>query len=160
MKKSLFILVFAAAVFAGCKDSASSPANQTANADATPKMQTASFTIDGMTCAESCAITIQNRLSGLDGVRKANVDFGKKTATVEFDSNKQTPESLAKTVEGIAGGMYKVSNVTSSADHAALFPKEKDKEKKKDKKADKKACSKDAKPACCMGKKSCHEGKM
>jgi len=146
--------------FTGCKNPASAPDNQVTAAEADAKMQTASFTIDGMTCPEGCAKTIQNKLAGLDGVKKAEVDFAKKTATVEFDANKQTPESLAKTVEGIAGGdLYKVSNVKSSGDHAALYLKEKDKEKKK--KDAKKTCSKDGKPACCMGKKSCHgEGKM
>ena len=169
MKKSLFILAFAAAAFTGCKDTASAPADApketaTADANAPAKMETASFTIDGMTCAMGCAKTIENKLSHLDGVKKAEVDFDAKKATVEFDANKQTPESLAKAVEGVGGGdMYKVSNVHSSGDHAALFIKEKDKDKKKkDKnKKSKKECSKDDKPGCCKGKASCHgEGKM
>ena len=121
-------------------------------------LQTASFTIDGMSCAVGCAKTIEKKLAGLDGVQDAKVDFEKKTATVAYDSAKQTPETLVETVEAVAGGeTYKVSNVKSSADKAMLYKeKEKDKKKKDDKKA---SChdekSKDAKPACCSGKKAC-----
>jgi mercuric ion binding protein len=107
-----------------------------------------------------CAKTIEKKLSEMDGVQKAAVDFEKKTATVEFDANKQTPETLVKTVEATADGKtYKVSNVKSSGNHAALYLNEKEKEKdKKKSKKDAKSCgseSKDAKPACCSGKKHC-----
>ncbi len=48
-------------------------------------LQTASFTIDGMSCAVGCAKTIEKKLAGLDGVQDAKVDFDKKTATVSYD---------------------------------------------------------------------------
>lgn len=74
------------------------------------KMQTASFTIDGMTCAMGCAKTIENKLAGQEGVGKAVVDFETKIATVKFDTEKQSLESLTKTIEGVAGGdSYKVT---------------------------------------------------
>jgi len=41
-------------------------------------VETASFTISGMTCAIGCAKTIQDELSETDGVQKATVDFDKK----------------------------------------------------------------------------------
>lgn len=73
------------------------------------KMQTASFTIDGMTCAMGCAKTIENKLSDQEGVGKAVVDFDTKIATVKFDAKKQSLESLTKTIEDVAGGdSYKV----------------------------------------------------
>ncbi len=74
------------------------------------KMQTASFTIEGMTCAMGCAKTIENKLAAQDGVGQAVVDFDTKIATVKFDAEKQSLQSLTKTIEGVAGGdSYKVT---------------------------------------------------
>ena len=74
------------------------------------KMQTASFTIDGMTCAMGCAKAIENKLADQEGVGQAVVDFDTKIATVKFDTEKQSLESLTKTIEGVAGGdSYKVT---------------------------------------------------
>lgn len=169
-KTQLFALLFAGAVFVGCKDTAAEPApnneETTAKTEVVAgKVETASFNIDGMSCAVMCANKIEKQLAGMDGVKKASVDFEKKSATVEYDSAKQSPEKIAEAVEAIAGGdTYKVTNMTSSADHASLLNKEK-KKKKKSKTADKKAddkkegCATEAKTGgCCAGKKpaSCH----
>ncbi len=105
-------------VVTGCKQAAS-PAPEKAVAKVKhainpEKLQTATFTIDGMTCAIGCAKTIQDELSDLDGVQKASVDFDKKIATVSFDSSLQTPESLTQVVEATADGKtYKVSNMVA-----------------------------------------------
>ncbi|HEX9979979.1 MAG TPA: heavy metal-associated domain-containing protein [Flavobacterium sp.] len=169
---SLFAFAAAGLILTGCKDSAKSPetvavsdqAAVTADAPA-GKLETASFNIEGMSCAVGCAKTLEKKLSGMEGVQNASVDFEKKTATVKYDSAKQSPESFVEAVEAAAGGKtYKVSNVKSSADQAFNYgdPK-KDKKKKKAKKdtAEKKeGCATDAnagaKPACCAAKKSCH----
>jgi copper chaperone CopZ len=102
----------------GCKQTASSaPDHAVAKAKHAinpEKLQTATFTIEGMTCAIGCAKTIQDELTDLDGVQKASVDFDKKLATVSFDSSLQTPESLTKLVEATADGKtYKVSNMVA-----------------------------------------------
>ncbi|MDQ6528060.1 heavy metal-associated domain-containing protein [Flavobacterium sp. LHD-85] len=77
-------------------------------------VQTASFEIEGMTCAMGCAKTIEKELSNLDGVEKAAVDFDKKTATVTFDKTVQNSESLTKVVQETGDGKtYKVSNFKS-----------------------------------------------
>ena len=77
-------------------------------------VQTASFNIEGMTCAVGCAKTIEEELSDLDGVEKATVDFDKKLATVTFDKTVQNPESLTKVVQSAGDGKtYKVSNIKS-----------------------------------------------
>lgn len=77
-------------------------------------VQTASFTIEGMTCAVGCAKTIEKELSNLEGVEKAAVDFDKKTATVTFDKTIQNPENLTKVVQKTGDGKtYKTSNVKS-----------------------------------------------
>ncbi|MDQ6470479.1 heavy metal-associated domain-containing protein [Flavobacterium sp. LHD-80] len=81
---------------------------------AAENVQTASFEIEGMTCAMGCAKTIEKELSNLDGVEKAVVDFDKKTATVTFDKTIQNQESLTKIVQGTGDGKtYKVLNFKS-----------------------------------------------
>lgn len=81
---------------------------------AAENVQTASFEIEGMTCAMGCAKTIEKELSNLDGVEKATVDFDKKTATVVFDKTVQNQENLTKVVQATGDGKtYKVLNTKS-----------------------------------------------
>ena len=74
--------------------------------------ETASFKIEGMTCAMGCAKTIETKLSKMDGVQKATVDFDKKEATVDFDGAVLNAEKLTKAVESTGDGeTYKVSEM-------------------------------------------------
>lgn len=122
--KSIAAVALFSLLFASCKDSKTEVKTETASTEATtPKvkkeiaaenLQTASFTIEGMTCAIGCAKTIQEELTELDGVQTAKVDFDKKLATVTFDKTIQTPESLTKVVQDTGDGKtYKVSNMKS-----------------------------------------------
>ena len=86
---------------------------------AAENLETASFTIEGMTCEVGCAKTIESKLAGTDGVSEAKVDFETKIATVKFDKTKQSIESLTKTVEKVGGGdLYKVTKSEKSTDKA------------------------------------------
>lgn len=76
----------------------------------TGAIEHASFEVEGMTCALGCAKLIESKLAALDGVKMAKVDFETKKATLEFDDSKQNAESITKTVEKIANGIYKVSH--------------------------------------------------
>ena len=79
---------------------------------AAENLQTASFTIEGMTCAMGCAKTIEEKLADMDGVQNAKVDFETKMATVNFDLDKLKSEDLVKAAESCADGKtYKVSDV-------------------------------------------------
>lgn len=81
---------------------------------AAENVQTASFEIEGMTCAMGCAKTIEKELTNLDGVEKATVDFEKKTATVVFDKTVQNQENLTKVVQATGDGKtYTVSKFKS-----------------------------------------------
>ncbi|WP_348822526.1 heavy-metal-associated domain-containing protein [Flavobacterium aestuarii] len=122
--KSIAAVALFSLLFASCKDSKTEVKTETASTEATtPKvkkeiaaenLQTASFTIEGMTCAIGCAKTIQEELTELDGVQTAKVDFDKKLATVTFDKTVQTPETLTKVVQDTGDGKtYKVSNMKS-----------------------------------------------
>lgn len=119
--KSISALLLASLLFVGCKEKSTEVVSDSATETQAPKvkkeiaaanLQTASFTIKGMTCAIGCAKTIQEELNGLDGVQTATVDFEKESATVSFDKTVLTPEKLTKVVEATADGKsYKVSNM-------------------------------------------------
>ena len=49
---------------------------------AAENLETASFTIEGMTCEVGCAKTIESKLAGTDGVSEAKVDFETKITEV------------------------------------------------------------------------------
>lgn len=168
MKLPVFALLIAGLTFVGCKKEVATDASvegiQKEASKTVAKAETTSFKIDGMTCAMGCAKTIENKLTGLDGVQKATVDFEKKTATVEYDAAVQTPEKLVETVEAVADGKtYKVSDVKNSADKAMNYgdPKKDKKKKKSAKSTDKEATAAGEKKAgCCSGKKACSEKEM
>jgi mercuric ion binding protein len=119
--KSILTIILASLLFVGCKEKISETASTVPTETAAPKakkniapenLQTASFTIEGMTCEYGCAKTIAEELNKLEGVQKATVDFEKKLATTTFDKTVQSPESLTKVVEATADGKtYKVSNM-------------------------------------------------
>lgn len=119
--KSILTIFFASLMFLGCKEKTSETVLDSAKENSVPKvkeeiaptnLQTASFTIKGMTCEIGCAKTIQEELNGLDGVQTAAVNFEKESATVSFDKTILTTEELTKVVEATADGKtYKVSNM-------------------------------------------------
>ena len=114
--KSILALAFVSLLTVSCKKEAQTKEAQTKEAtaekeNAAPKkevviapenVQTANFEIEGMTCAVGCAKTIEEELSGLEGVQKATVDFDSKKATVVFDKAIQNQDNLTKVVEATA----------------------------------------------------------
>lgn len=120
--KTIALLAIASIVLVSCKKSEEKVTeakletniSKVKKAISAENRQTASFIIDGMTCSEGCAKTIEQELSDLNGVEKATVDFEKKTATVLFDKTIQNPENLKKEVQETGDGKtYKVSNMKS-----------------------------------------------
>ena len=119
--KSISALLLASLLFVSCKEKSTETVSDSPTETEAPKvkkeiaaanLQTASFTIKGMTCAIGCAKTIQEELNGLDGVKTATVDFEKELATVSFDKTVLSPEKITKVVEATADGKsYKVSNM-------------------------------------------------
>jgi periplasmic mercuric ion binding protein len=117
MKHFKFILVLltiAISIFS-CKtesNSDSSIAKKPIAANAV--IETASFEIDGMTCAIGCAKTIEKKLNETEGVKIATVDFDKKMGSVSYDVAIQSKEKLVKIIEAAADGTtYKVTNTRS-----------------------------------------------
>lgn len=114
--KSIASFLIIAISFFSCKNGVSENSTLVATTKkaiaADAKIETASFTIDGMTCAIGCAKTIEKKLNETDGVQTATVDFDKKIGTVSYDSEVQNPDKLKLIVEAVAdGATYKVINV-------------------------------------------------
>ncbi|MGV3697108.1 heavy-metal-associated domain-containing protein [Flavobacterium sp.] len=121
--KSFIVFGLASSLLIGCKDAASKPKAENSETTkskevvAVTKPETASFRIDGMTCSLGCAKTIQTRLAKSEGVQKAEVDFDKKEATVNFDAAVTSPEKLKNIVETTGDGeTYKVSETKTKED--------------------------------------------
>lgn len=121
--KSILTITLASLLFVGCKEKTAGTVSDAATENNTPKvkkeiaaenLQTASFSIEGMTCEIGCAKTIEKELNGLDGVQKATIDFEKKSATISFDKTILKTENISKVVEATGDGKtYKVSNMKS-----------------------------------------------
>ena len=58
---------------------------------------TAIYRVDGMMCGKNCPIKVKESLNGIDGVKKCQVNFTSKTATVTFDDEKISRDEIAKT---------------------------------------------------------------
>lgn len=68
-------------------------------------MTTIDLKIDGMHCG-SCAVGIQMLVSGIDGVKSAEVSYEGKKGTFEFDETKTNKEHIIKGIEELG---YKAS---------------------------------------------------
>jgi periplasmic mercuric ion binding protein len=58
-------------------------------------LQTVTLDVENMTCAV-CPITVKKALERVPGVTDAKVDFDKKTASISFDPDKASPDTLTK----------------------------------------------------------------
>jgi mercuric ion binding protein len=58
-------------------------------------LQTVTLDVQNMTCAV-CPITVKKALERVRGVTDAKVDFDKKTASISFDPDKASPDTLTK----------------------------------------------------------------
>ncbi len=57
--------------------------------------QVVTLNVQNMTCA-ACGITVKKALEKVPGVASVQVDFEKKTATVQFNPDKVAPATLTK----------------------------------------------------------------
>jgi mercuric ion binding protein len=120
--KPIAALTFCSLLFVGCKETSSKPETETKTEVASTekkvaaKPEIATLKIDGMTCSMGCAKTIEKKLTEMEGVQEAKVDFDTKEATVSFDAAVLTPEKITQTVEATADGKsYKVSDIKIKA---------------------------------------------
>lgn len=114
--KMIAAIALTSVVMVSCKNDTATAEETVATEqtqDQPAQLATTSFSIEGMHCEVGCAGVIQKKLAKLDGVSDAKVNFEGKTATITYDTNKQTPEVMVQMVENISTD-YKVSNVTSA----------------------------------------------
>ncbi len=147
-------LAFVSLMIVSCKNENKEPETKTVAVEETvskndinpnAKIAKAEFTIEGMTCAIGCAKTIEKKLSTMEGVKSAKVDFDKKLAMVEYDEATVNTNALEETVTK-TGEQYKVSGMKTVESFTTNGAK--------------KGCDKDCKKACCAGKdkKECKKG--
>src|SRR3989338_2855495 len=73
------------------------------------------YNISGMHCA-SCALTIENNLNKLKGVKSANVNFATQKATVEYDCDNCDDQQVIQTVKD-AGYQALIEAEDEAVDH-------------------------------------------
>lgn len=80
------------------------------------------YKIHGMHCA-SCGQTIEKAVSGVSGVKSAQVNFATETLLAKFDETKTSPQTLAKTVADIGYHlMVPDGNAKAAQAHAGYEP--------------------------------------
>ena len=62
--------------------------------------QQSKFKVDGMMCETGCAWKVKTVIQSLEGVSMAEVDFGNKILTVNYDNNKINDEQIIKMLMG------------------------------------------------------------
>ena len=56
------------------------------------------YMIDGMTCKHNCPIALKNQALKIEGVKKCNIDFDRKSASITFDDIKLNQNDIAKVI--------------------------------------------------------------
>ena len=119
--KILFALACVSVLAFSCKDKTTEPEIKTVETAAPTEISAktldpnatyakAEFTIEGMTCQIGCANTIEKKLSKLEGIKSATVNFETKLAMVEYDVAKVNTTTLEETVVK-TGDMYSVKDM-------------------------------------------------
>src|SRR3989344_3715881 len=80
------------------------------------KIDKKQYNITGMHCA-SCALTIENNLGRLKGVKSANVNFATQKATVEYDGDDGGDQKIIQTVKEAGYEASRAEAEDEAADH-------------------------------------------
>ena len=72
----------------------------------------AKLSIEGMTCAIGCAVTIENKLQRTYGIVSAKVDFETNTGWVTYDATMLNLDEISSVVKSI-GTTYSASEIIS-----------------------------------------------
>lgn len=119
MKKIILILL-GVFLFTACKENTSQQ-NKVKTTTNTKKiankegLKSIITSIEGMTCEIGCAKTIESKLSKMEGVTFANVNFEAKEGKFTYDASKISAKDIENKINKIAGGdVYKVTNTKNS----------------------------------------------
>ena len=72
----------------------------------------AKLSIEGMTCAIGCAVTIEKKLQRTSGIVSAKVDFESNTGWVTYDATMLNLDKISSIVKS-TGASYSVSKIIS-----------------------------------------------
>ena len=72
----------------------------------------AKLSIEGMTCAIGCAVTIEKKLQRTSGIVSAKVDFETNTGWVTYDATMLNLDKISSVVKS-SGTTYSVSEIVS-----------------------------------------------
>jgi Cu+-exporting ATPase len=113
--KKIIILLLLTLVITSCGDKKNTLKPEKSNTkkeQVAAKLKSVEVTIEGMTCEIGCARTIQSKLSKMDGITYAKVNFNTKKGFFTYDANKLSENDIAKKIDGIAGGaLYKATEI-------------------------------------------------
>jgi copper ion binding protein len=88
-RKTVFAVMAASSLVLG--------ARPTRAEDAAPGVASVTLHVEGMSCA-SCKAAVKTAIARLPGVTDAKVDLEKKSATVEYDASKVSPQKMVDAV--------------------------------------------------------------
>ena len=115
MKKIITLLILTL-IFVSCGDKKSSieqKKTKPAKEQLAANLKSVEVDIKGMTCEIGCARTIQSKLSKVDGITYAKVNFDTKKGIFTYDANKLSKNDIVKKIDKIAGGdIYKATKTT------------------------------------------------
>ena len=80
--------------------------------EALEKEAYAKLSIEGMTCAIGCAVTIEKKLQRTSGIVSARVDFETNTGWVTYDATMLNLDGISSVVKS-TGASYSVSEIIS-----------------------------------------------
>ena len=115
MKKiiTLLLLTFFIVSCGDKKESLNKEKASTKKEQVAANLKSVAVDIEGMTCEIGCARTIQSKLSKVDGVTYAKVNFEAKKGIFTYDSNKLSKNDIVQKINGVAGGdLYKATKPT------------------------------------------------
>ncbi len=95
----------------GCSEEPAPAAVEVTESSAAPAthVQTVTVPVEGMVC-DGCAEAIQEKLSGIDGVKSCTASFATTSATVTYDPEKVAPAALHQAITELG---YKVAAAPS-----------------------------------------------
>ena len=120
MKNSFFFYIILSIVFFwGCQNKLTSKVIEVQISQESPKKikalgeeAYAKLSIEGMTCAIGCAVTIEKKLQRTYGIVSAKVDFETNTGWVTYDATMLNLDKISSVVKS-TGVSYSVSKIIS-----------------------------------------------
>ena len=120
MKNSFFFFIILSIVFfGGCQNKLTSKVIEVQTSQESPKKikalgeeAYAKLSIEGMTCAIGCAVTIEKKLQKTPGIVSAKVDFETNTGWVTYDTTMLNLGKISSVVKS-TGTAYSVSEIIS-----------------------------------------------